>query len=115
MKYFAMMVLVLGLTGCFGYSAKQSEMAGQVKKITRFTPIICPDRVEVDVSLGVIRNGVGSMSTQDVWALVEDKSLEAKLKDAQEKGSPVTITYDTARVVFCPNTHKVVTGVEVLK
>lgn len=31
----------------------------QVKKVEHDTPLICPDQVNVDLSLGVMQNGVG--------------------------------------------------------
>src|SRR5579859_447764 len=50
--------------GACGNSSVGNELEGQVKKVVKRTPIFCSDYVEADVSLGVIRNGVGSMSQE---------------------------------------------------
>ena len=105
-------VLLLALCSC-GYTSKDNELIGQAKKVRHETPIICPDYANVDISLGVMRNGVGSMSTQDKWLLVRSESDLAKLKKAVEDGSIVKIKYDEYRVAICtPN--EFVTSVEIV-
>lgn len=113
-KAFGFLVLVVGLSGCFGYTAKDNELTGQVKKVTNQTPLICPDRVDADISMGVMRNGVGSMSAQDIWFSVPGKEDQAALRKAAESGEIVTVTYDVARVTFCMNDH-IVTSVKPTK
>ncbi len=108
-----LLFLALVVSGC-GYSSMQSEMMGQVKKVANRTPLICNNRVDADISLGVMRNGVGSMSSQDVWITVPEKSDQILLKKAAESGELVKITYDIARVTFCWEDH-IVTHVEVVK
>jgi hypothetical protein len=114
MKRVVLAVLsVLLVAGC-GNSATDSELIGQVKKVNHQTPLICPNYYAADISLGVMRNGVGSMSTEDMWLYVEDKSLVDKLHAAQDAGQPVKVKYDTKRVQFCTEDHWL-TSVEVLK
>lgn len=111
-----LLILVAGalmLSGC-GYSSRDNDMTGQVKKVVRNTPLVCPDYDDADVSLGVLRNGVGSMSTQDVWVTVTDKDLFKTLKEASASGALVKITYDVKRVTFCIDDH-IATNVEILK
>ncbi len=111
MRFIILATMVLA--GC-GYSARDNEMIGQVKKVVHATPLICPNRYDVDISLGVIRGGVGSMSSQDVWLTIDDPSALAVLRAANESGSIVKINYDIARVVFCSNDH-LVTKAEIAK
>lgn len=107
------------LFGCFvivgcGYASRDNESIGQVKKITKQTPIICPEYSLVDVSHGVMRNGVGSMSTEDVYYYVPSANHQTILKEATESGALVKIKYDVARLVFCVPDH-IVTSVELVK
>ncbi len=92
-----MTVLMLLLSAC-GYSSKQSEMIAQVKKVIEKTPVLCADFVEADVSLGVVRNGTGSLSKEDVSLYVPGPSDVAVLKKAGEHGLLVKITYDVVRL-----------------
>lgn len=104
---------LLLFSGC-GFSSRNTELVGQVKKVVGHTPIICPDYNSVDVSLGVMRNGVGSMSTQDVWLYVSSDTQTAILKHATENGLLVKVTYNEKRLTWCVP-DKWVTSVEVLK
>jgi hypothetical protein len=99
-----MLFAVLMLSSC-GYSSVKNEMIGQVKKVVSNTPIICPNYTSVDVSLGVMRNGVGSMSTQDVWLTVVREEDVTILKQAAESGKLVKINYDELRFAFCIDDH----------
>jgi hypothetical protein len=109
---FCIMLTTLFLAGC-GNVQKDSEAVGQVKKVTNTTPIICFDYQAVDISMGVMRNGVGSMSTQDIWFYIPDKSLAKTLRSAAESGKLVKITYDVRRWAPCSEDHWI-TSVEVL-
>lgn len=100
MKRLVMLTYLLLIAGC-GYEAVDSEMVGQVKKVMKNTPLICPNYTDADISLGVFRNGVGSTSTQDVWVWPINESVESALRLAVGTGSLVKITYDTRRLVFC--------------
>lgn len=114
MKYIILILSIFCLTGCFGFSSKQNELTGQVKKVKHQTPMLCPERVDVDVSLGVLRNGVGSMSTEDLWLTVDNPNDIEILTKAAETGQIVKVSYDVRRVTFCPN-EDLVTHVEVSK
>lgn len=98
---FALLTICLALAGCFGNSASDNTVIGQVKKVKHVTPLICADRFDVDVSLGVMRNGVGSMSTQDMWLTVSSPEQIAAFTAASDTGAPVEITYDTPRLAWC--------------
>lgn len=116
MKQISLILLIsIAGSGCFGYSAKNNELIGQVKKVISVTPLLCPDRSEVDVSLGVMRNGVGSMSHEDFLAVIEDPTVMRTLKKAAETGSLIKVNYDTKRVVLCPHTNHVVTSAETIQ
>ena len=98
------MLIVLALAAC-GLSSAGNELEGQVKKVIRVTPIICPDYVVADVSLGVLRNGVGSLSKEDVDLYVADEHMVETLQRAAKSGTPVTIGYDVQRVGICRPDH----------
>lgn len=100
------------MTSCF--EAKDSELIGQVKKVINNTPIVCPDYVDADISLGILRNGVGSMSSEDVWVYVPEKNHQDILKQAAESGALVKITYNTRRFTFCMPS-KIITAVIEIK
>lgn len=113
MRNLLFVAAILAVAAC-GYTSRDNELIGQVKKVKSLTPLICPNRVVVDVSLGVMRNGVGSMSTQDIWLYAPTEALVAKLKAAAERGAPVKVTYDVHRFVICPENEQITT-VEELK
>jgi hypothetical protein len=112
----AVALISLGLTGCLGNSSAGNEAVGQVKRVQHKTPILCPDYNHVDISLGVMRNGVGSMSTQDMWLYVPNALDNSVLTDAAQSGALVKISYDVARGRWfgCVETATV-TAVTVLK
>jgi len=95
------LVALLCTTAACGYSSKDNELTGQVKKVHNQTPIICGDYVAADVSLGVMRNGVGSMSAEDVILYVPNADDAAALKKAADTGQLVKVTYDVKRLVLC--------------
>lgn len=109
-----LILIVSMLTSACGYSSRSNEVIGQAKKIINQTPLLCADRTDGDLSLGVMRNGVGSMSTQDVWFTIPKAEDQALFKQASENGAIVKVTYDVARVVFCWSNH-IVTKVELVK
>lgn len=96
--------LALFLSAC-GFSSKANELVGQVKKVVEQTPIFCSDYAEVDISLGVLRNGAGSVSHEDVILYVPNQADAAFLKKAAEDGTPVKVTYDIKRVPWCVPDH----------
>ena len=95
----------LSVTAC-GYSHKDGELIGQPKKVITATPLICPDYIEVDVSLGVMRNGTGSMSKQDEWVVVDSEQARF-LKSKIESGKLVKIRYDEWRLSPCKDGNKI--------
>lgn len=107
------MICLLLLSGC-GYTSRNNELVGQVKKVVNNTPVLCPDYVDSDVSLGVLRNGVGSMSSEDVWLTVYDHGFMKILQDANASGALVKIKYDVLRFTWCVE-PRVVTDIEVVK
>lgn len=89
-----------------GYSSKDNELVGQVKKVVTQTPILCGDYYEADVSLGVLRNGAGSFSKEDVVLYVQNPTHLPLLKQAAEEGFPVKVGYDIKRVTRCVPEHQ---------
>jgi hypothetical protein len=89
--------------GCCGWSGRDISGVGQVKKVRLDTPILCPDYHEVDISLGVMRNGVGSMSTNDMTLFIPE-NLVPELKKAAEAGALINFTYDERRASWCVGT-----------
>jgi outer membrane lipopolysaccharide assembly protein LptE/RlpB len=113
MKKLLVIALCTALAAC-GYGSRDNELIAQVKKVTQQIPITCPGFTAVDLSLGVMRNGVGSMSKEDVWMTVTDKDQIAKLQAAAESGQIVIIKYDDWRWRYCtPDSY--VTSVELTK
>lgn len=97
-------IVIAAATAC-GNSSAGNELEGQVKRVIRRTPLICPDYTEADISLGVMRNGVGSMSKEDVALRVEDSRQIETLKAAAKSGAIVSVDYDVNRVTICVPDH----------
>jgi hypothetical protein len=100
-----MSLMVIGCAGgmgdgCCGWSKKEVTGSGQVKKVGKVTPLVCPDHYIVDISLGVMRNGVGSMSNQDMNFFIEEKHVES-LRAIAAVGGIVDFTYDERRYAWC--------------
>lgn len=93
-------VITLCLSSC-GYGSRDNEAVGQVKSVRNVTPMVCPDFIQASLSLGVMRNGVGSMSTEDVDVTVKSEKQLEVLKSAAESGKLVRFRYDATRVRFC--------------
>lgn len=106
MRYLIVYTLfcIMFLTGC-GQASVNNELVGQVKRVVNRTPLICPNRSDVDVSLGVFKNGTGSMSTRDMWLTVQNQDDVKKLNTLAASGALVKITYDVERLVLCPEDH----------
>lgn len=113
-KQLLLVVLMLGLTGCLGKQSVDNESIGQVKKVIHTTPLICGDFNYVDISLGVMVHGVGSMSTQDMNFVVENQQDLELLKKANESAKLVKFKYDVKRITFCQPDH-VITKVEIVE
>lgn len=111
---FLLPLLSLSLTGCLGSSSSDNEMIGQIKRIQHVTPIIFSDYDRIDVSLGIMQNGVGSMSKEDVWMYVPNTTDVAVVKKAAESGQLVKIRYDVSRFRWYVE-NDMVTSVELVK
>jgi len=100
-KIITLIFITCLLIGC-GYSQRDSDLVGQVKKVTNETPILCPDYIEADISLGIMRNGIGSMSKEDVSVLIPNNTEMIKVfKDATVNGKLIKVIYDEKRFAFC--------------
>lgn len=111
MKTILMTILIglLALTLACGKSSVDGEMIGQVKKVSSETPLICPNYKVADVSLGIMQNGTGSLSKEDVWIVVPDH-LVYKFREANEKNLIVKVRYDVERIAPCSE-HYWATGI----
>lgn len=108
--------MVLGiLVGC-GNSALDGEATGQAKKVSTVTPLICEGYRAFDMSMGVMRNGTGSMSTQDMWFTIysEDAKMLNTLKEAVDHNLIVKVRYNTRRFPLCTEVY-ILTAVEIVK
>lgn len=116
MKKTALLTFLLPLAGCLGHSSRHNELVGQVKRVQHMTPMSCPNWDHVDISLGTMRNGVGSMSNQDLWLWVPNRKDMLLLEAAARDGRIVKVMYDIARWRFWFNCEELeeVTSVEVL-
>lgn len=113
-KFKALLVLAIAaaLSGC-GNTSSDNEVVGQVKRVMKKTPIVCPNYYVADISMGVIRNGSGNLSKEDLWVVIpEDKA--AQFKKLAETGEPIKVTYDVARWPWCSPGERIRT-VEVVK
>lgn len=104
------LILFLGACSACGMSARNNELVGQVKKVVDVTPVLCGDYTMADISLGIIRNGTGSMSKEDVEVVVNPADV-VLLKKAAETGALVKITYDIRRAAPCTPDHMAVSAV----
>jgi hypothetical protein len=96
------------------YSSKDGELIGQAKKTITTNPIICPGVNNLDVSLGVVRNGTGSISSQDVWVTVTNPEDYKRAKEASSSGALVKVTYDQRRLAMCTE-YFVASKVEIIQ
>jgi hypothetical protein len=96
-KYFLALMLVVGC----GYSHRNNEVIGQPKAIESTTPIFCPEQNVLHLSLGVMRHGVGSMSTEDIQINIPDDSLLPGLRSAIKTGKLINVQTNEARFRFC--------------
>lgn len=105
--------LVFTMTGGCGYSSTDNELIAQPKKVFHQTPIVCPNRNDVDVSLGVMRGGVGSMSVADMMLTVNNPKDVATLEKAIADGKLVKIRYNEFRLALCQEDNDL-TSVEIV-
>lgn len=100
MKYRLLLLAATLLSGC-GYSHRANELVGQPKSIESTTPLLCPDQHILHMSLGVMRNGSGSMSTQDIAINVPDAQLVPILQSVIEQGKLINAETNEARFRWC--------------
>ena len=115
MKFFyriVAIIMLVSLSGCLGYAGKDIEVVGQIKRIVKNTPLICSDFIDADLSMGVMRNGTGSVSKEDIWIVIDIKEADT-LRAAMEHGDLVKITYNLKRVDVCTD-GRYATSVEVI-
>ena len=93
MKRIAAFGIAMLLAGC-GNTSVDNEVVGQAKKMMNKTNLICLDYKVLDISLGVVRGGTGSMSTEDLFLVVT-------IKKAVDAGSLVKVHYNVRRVHPC--------------
>lgn len=105
-KIISVAAIALLALGC-GRSSVDSEIVGQPKKIVKQTPIFCENYTDVDISLGFVKDGVGSMSNQDIWLTVPNQSDIDTLNKAVDENKLVKVIYDEYRTNFCWNSHVV--------
>ena len=98
----------------FGYSHKNGELIGQVKRVETKTNLVCANYDMTSVSLGVLRGGVGSLSTVDIDLWIPDTNHRDHLRKVVATAQLVKIKYDEYRVAFC-KPDLVVRGVEEVK
>jgi hypothetical protein len=108
---FGVYLLYCGFTTMYG---RDGEVIGQAKRLTMVTPFwssFCQPYYELDLSLGVLQNGVGSISKQDMIFTVLNTEDLPKMKAAVEAGSIIKVKYDTRRLAACTATY-LATGLE---
>lgn len=109
-------IAVIFVAGC-GYTSVGNDGVCQPKKIHHNTPLICGNYDTVDISLGVMRDGVGSMSTHDMTLSFDPRNQrenEAKLEQAIKAGKLVKLSYNDRRFSICQETEQV-TDVEIIE
>jgi hypothetical protein len=109
-----LLAVTISLAGCFGERSRDNTALGQVKRVHHETPMVCLDYDDADISLGVMQNGVGSMSQQDVDFYVPSRSDFDLLQQAALSGKLVRIMYDEARVHWCVEDYTI-TKVEIVQ
>lgn len=110
MKKLILLILLL-IPNC-GYTAKDNEGTGQVKKITNETPILCLNFKAADITFGSMQTGAISITHE--WFVITGEQ-EKILKKAAEESKMIKFTYDVRRFAFCtdPADH-VLTNVEII-
>lgn len=112
MKNALALLVVLLLVGC-GYSHRNNDVVGQPKSVESTTPLLCPDQHILHLSLGVMRHGVGSMSTEDIRINIPDERLVPVLKTVVESGKLINARTNEARMRWC-NEEKELVSFEIL-
>jgi hypothetical protein len=111
MKILILCFILLSFVSC-GFTERGTKGVVQIKRIHHVTPLICSERIVLDASLGVMQNGVGSMSTQDIDITVSIEQSKI-LERAVESGKLVEIKYSTRRFDFC-NRYRILEEVKIM-
>jgi hypothetical protein len=106
------LIIALLLPAC-GYSHRDNELIGQPKSVESTTPLVCPEQHILHLSLGVMRNGVGSMSTQDILINIPTDTLAEALKSVVASGKIINAKTNEARFRWC-NEEKELVSFEIL-
>ena len=100
MKVTRTLLALAVLSGC-GYSHRDNEVVGQPKAVEATTPMLCPDQRILHLSLGVMRHGVGSMSTEDIRINIPSEKMADELKIVVESGKLINARTNEARFRWC--------------
>lgn len=109
----ASLLALMLLAGC-GYSHVGNDVVGQPKSIESTTPLLCPDQDVLHLSLGVMRHGVGSMSTEDIRINIPDHHLATALQSVVESGGLINARTNEARFRWC-NEEKELVSFEIIE
>lgn len=107
-------LLALTLLAACGYSHRNNELIGQPKAIEATTPLVCPNQNILHLSLGVMRHGVGSMSTQDILISIPDDNLALRLQPVVKAGKLINAQTNEARFRWC-NEEKELVDFEIVE
>lgn len=102
----AVLILVplLAISTGFGIGS-EGELVGQIKEVRKVNPVICPRHATAEISLGHIKDGTGSYSTEDKLIQIPDDRVE-EFKRYAVTGEIVTAQTATWRLALCvPDTH----------
>lgn len=84
-----------------------------MKRLHRVTPIFCGDYSVLDANLGVMQDGQGGASIQDIDLEIPEPMVAELAKALENKTLQVEITYSTHRVAFCGQ-HEVLDSFKVI-
>lgn len=96
-----LLLIIVPTVWIFLTPVTSSTTSGTVKTINEHNRIFCPDYFTADISLGVVRNGTGASSREDVTLVIENSVDVEKLTKASEVGSIVHIKHETPRFSWC--------------
>jgi hypothetical protein len=113
MKRIAILMTALALAGC-GNTQTDVEAIGQAKKLSNVTPLVCMDYPAFDLSLGVMRNGTGSLSKEDMWFTIVNPAVLDTLRRAVDTGAIVKVHYNSRRFSPCSDGYWL-TAVEIVQ
>lgn len=107
------LLLALTLTSC-GYTSVNNVAVVQIKSLHNETPLLCFNYNWLDASLGVMRNGTGSVSTEDIRFQIMNENQREILQEAADAGKLARVTFRDRRFVFCTYSREI-TNVEIVE